>query len=176
MALLQYTSSLLSGSWFYYQWCHKYYRGTASIPLVLNYYMWGLFRQWLCIPMCVHFICSYCWHWERDSSGTTKRDKNWSNCQCKSHIVLIPFDDYCLFHQIVPPFDQDVRSTFTESFIKEGVMARGNGMQTLKSMNVMMQQNSSNASVIFTALPPLPVNICDAASYIENLNALSSEC
>lgn len=79
-----------------------------------------------------------------------------------------------LFHQIVPPFDQDLLSTFTESFIKEGVGEKEKGLRNLKAMNTLMQQNSSNASVIFTALPPMPEDIRDAARYIGDLNALSS--
>ena len=82
-----------------------------------------------------------------------------------------------LFLQIVPPFDPDLQSTFTESFIKDGVMEKARGVRSLKAMNTLMQQNSSNASVIFTALPPLPTqHMCNAASYIDDLEAMSSQC
>jgi len=75
----------------------------------------------------------------------------------------------------VTPKDADIQSTFTESFIKESLQNRVESLRNLNSINRLMQQHSSNAGVIFTALPPTPdpSRPVDAASYINDLDTLS---
>lgn len=73
----------------------------------------------------------------------------------------------------MPPTEHDNLSNFTESFMKEGI-EKGRGLQSLQSFNALMQRNSNNASVIFTALPPMPFKPTEAHSYLNDLDTLSS--
>ncbi len=62
----------------------------------------------------------------------------------------------------------DDLSTFTESTMKDNT-------RNLKKMNTLMQRNSNNASVVFTALPSMSPDSINTDTYMDSLNTLSSK-
>ena len=69
---------------------------------------------------------------------------------------------------------QAEQEKLAESFMTEGIHEEG--LQNLLKINRLIQRWSNNASVIFTALPPLPSGEMNAQSYVRDLDTLSGEC
>lgn len=72
--------------------------------------------------------------------------------------------------QLVPVEDQ---AKLAESFMTDNTKDEESRDSLLK-INRLMQRHSSNASVIFTALPTPPTGQVDAVGYMHDLDTLSS--